>query len=86
MDDAQEWGRIDAKLHEVAQHEVKLVEVGIDLIFEPGRLLAADAGWYATEVLDLKTTHGRIPAHAWVLIRTDWSHRKAAREFPCIKP
>jgi 2-[(L-alanin-3-ylcarbamoyl)methyl]-2-hydroxybutanedioate decarboxylase len=31
----------------------------IDLIFEPGRLLAADAGWYAAEVLDLKTTHGR---------------------------
>jgi kynurenine formamidase len=25
--------------------------------------------------------HGRIPAHAWVLIRTDWSHRKAAKEF-----
>jgi diaminopimelate decarboxylase len=32
---------------------------GVDLIFEPGRLLAADAGWYATEVLDVKTTHGR---------------------------
>jgi diaminopimelate decarboxylase len=32
---------------------------GIDLIFEPGRLLAADAGWYAAEVLDVKTTHGR---------------------------
>ena len=32
---------------------------GIELIFEPGRLLAADAGWYATEVLDVKTTHGR---------------------------
>jgi kynurenine formamidase len=25
--------------------------------------------------------HGRIPTHAWVLIRTDWSHRKAAKEF-----
>jgi diaminopimelate decarboxylase len=32
---------------------------GVELIFEPGRLLAADAGWYAAEVLDLKTTHGR---------------------------
>jgi diaminopimelate decarboxylase len=32
---------------------------GIDLIFEPGRLLAADAGWYAATVLDVKTTHGR---------------------------
>jgi diaminopimelate decarboxylase len=35
------------------------VPPGVDLIFEPGRLLAADAGWYAAEVLDLKTTHGR---------------------------
>ena len=32
---------------------------GVELIFEPGRYLAADAGWYVTEVLDLKTTHGR---------------------------
>ncbi len=32
---------------------------GIDLIFEPGRVLAADAGRYASEVLDLKTNHGR---------------------------
>ncbi|MEU4620555.1 alanine racemase [Actinoplanes sp. NPDC023801] len=31
----------------------------VELILEPGRYLAADAGWYAAEVLDLKTTHGR---------------------------
>ncbi|GAB2571776.1 staphyloferrin B biosynthesis decarboxylase SbnH [Paractinoplanes abujensis] len=35
------------------------VPPGVDLVFEPGRLLAADAGWYATEVIDVKTTHGR---------------------------
>jgi 2-[(L-alanin-3-ylcarbamoyl)methyl]-2-hydroxybutanedioate decarboxylase len=35
------------------------VPPGLDVIFEPGRFLAADAGWYAAEVLDLKTTHGR---------------------------
>jgi diaminopimelate decarboxylase len=29
------------------------------LIFELGRYLAAGAGWYAAEVLDLKQTHGR---------------------------
>jgi diaminopimelate decarboxylase len=29
------------------------------LVFELGRYLAADAGWYAVEVLDLKRTHGR---------------------------
>jgi 2-[(L-alanin-3-ylcarbamoyl)methyl]-2-hydroxybutanedioate decarboxylase len=32
---------------------------GAELIVEPGRILAADAGWYAAEVLDLKRTHGR---------------------------
>jgi diaminopimelate decarboxylase len=35
------------------------VPAGVELIFEPGRVLAADAGWYAAEVLDLKRTHGR---------------------------
>ncbi|WP_328474086.1 alanine racemase [Actinoplanes sp. NBC_00393] len=33
---------------------------GLELLLEPGRYLAADAGWYAAEVLDLKTTHGRV--------------------------
>jgi diaminopimelate decarboxylase len=32
---------------------------GVELVFEPGRFLVADAGWYAAEVLDLKSTHGR---------------------------
>ena len=31
----------------------------LELLLEPGRYLTADAGWYAAEVLDLKTTHGR---------------------------
>jgi 2-[(L-alanin-3-ylcarbamoyl)methyl]-2-hydroxybutanedioate decarboxylase len=35
------------------------VPPGVELVFEPGRILAADAGWYAAEVLDVKTTHGR---------------------------
>jgi diaminopimelate decarboxylase len=29
------------------------------LVFEPGRFLAAPAGWYAAEVLDVKQNHGR---------------------------
>jgi diaminopimelate decarboxylase len=50
---------------------------GASLVLEPGRFLAADAGWYAAEVLDLKrsqdrwfavvrggTHHFRLPA-AW---------------------
>ncbi|WP_213454708.1 alanine racemase [Rhizomonospora bruguierae] len=32
---------------------------GVELAVEPGRYLAAAAGWYAAEVLDLKRTHGR---------------------------
>jgi 2-[(L-alanin-3-ylcarbamoyl)methyl]-2-hydroxybutanedioate decarboxylase len=32
---------------------------GVEVIVEPGRWLAADAGWYAAEVIDLKQTHGR---------------------------
>jgi diaminopimelate decarboxylase len=35
------------------------VPAGTELVFEFGRILAADAGWYAAEVLDLKSTHGR---------------------------
>jgi 2-[(L-alanin-3-ylcarbamoyl)methyl]-2-hydroxybutanedioate decarboxylase len=31
----------------------------VPLVFELGRYLAAEAGWYAAEVLDLKRTHGR---------------------------
>ncbi|MEV0610609.1 alanine racemase [Polymorphospora rubra] len=36
-----------------------LLPAGAELVFEPGRWLAADAGWYAAQVLDLKHTHGR---------------------------
>lgn len=32
---------------------------GVRLIFELGRVLVAEAGWYAAEVVDLKCTHGR---------------------------
>jgi 2-[(L-alanin-3-ylcarbamoyl)methyl]-2-hydroxybutanedioate decarboxylase len=32
---------------------------GVRLAFEPGRYLVAGAGWYASEVIDLKRTHGR---------------------------
>ena len=32
---------------------------GMRLIFELGRFLVAEAGWYAAEIVDLKRTHGR---------------------------
>ena len=44
-------------LHTDGRTDGGLVNAG--LVFEPGRLLAASAGWYAAEVLDVKRTHGR---------------------------
>ncbi|KUL30916.1 alanine racemase [Actinoplanes awajinensis] len=44
---------------DVAPLAAVTVPDGVDLIVEPGRYLAADAGHYAAEVIDLKTTHGR---------------------------
>ncbi len=34
------------------------VPAGVDVIFEPGRLLVADCGWYAAEVIDVKRSYG----------------------------
>lgn len=34
------------------------VPAGVELAFEPGRFLTAEAGWYAAEVVDLKTIRG----------------------------
>lgn len=36
-----------------------VLPAGARLAVEPGRFLAADAGWYAAQVLDLKRAHGR---------------------------
>src|SRR6266446_6957768 len=36
-------------------------------------------------VEDWERQHGRIPAHAWVLIRTDWSKRSDAKAFLNIR-
>lgn len=38
---------------------IDALPAGARLVVEPGRFLAADAGWYAAEVLDLKRTSGR---------------------------
>jgi diaminopimelate decarboxylase len=47
-------------LAELAEGLAKLVlPPDCRLVFELGRFLAADAGWYAAEVIDLKRNHGR---------------------------
>jgi diaminopimelate decarboxylase len=43
---------------------------GAQLVFEPGRYLAAAAGWYVAEVLDLKTVQGQ----AFALVRGGTHH------------
>ncbi len=41
------------------EHAIEPLPPGGRLVFELGRYLAADAGWYAAEVIDLKRNHGR---------------------------
>jgi 2-[(L-alanin-3-ylcarbamoyl)methyl]-2-hydroxybutanedioate decarboxylase len=48
---------------------VRALPAGARVVVEPGRLLAAEAGWYAAEVLDLKRTHGR-----WFAVIRGGSH------------
>lgn len=43
---------------------------GAELVFEPGRYLAAAAGWYVAEVLDLKTVRGQ----AFAVVRGGTHH------------
>ncbi|MCD0442764.1 type III PLP-dependent enzyme [Glycomyces sp. A-F 0318] len=43
---------------------------GTELVFEPGRYLAAPAGWYTAEILDLKTVRGQ----AFALVRGGTHH------------
>ncbi|MCH7230304.1 type III PLP-dependent enzyme [Glycomyces sp. L485] len=43
---------------------------GAELVFEPGRYLAAAAGWYLTEIVDLKTVAGQ----AFALVRGGTHH------------
>jgi len=39
--------------------QLSAVAGDVPLVFEPGRFIAAPAGWYAAEVVDVKQTHGR---------------------------
>jgi diaminopimelate decarboxylase len=41
------------------EHAIEPLPAGARLVFELGRYLSAEAGWYAAEVLDLKRNHGR---------------------------
>jgi diaminopimelate decarboxylase len=46
-------------LHRLASELARVhPPAGCRVIFEPGRLLVAEAGWYAAEVVDVKRVHG----------------------------
>ncbi len=56
-----------------------VIDVSTRVRDNPDYLLTAD------DVIGWERQHGRIAAHAWVLIRTDWSTRKDARRFLNIR-
>ena len=62
-------GGADLDLSEFAAR-VPPLPPGIRVLFELGRMIAADAGWYAAEVLDLKRTHG----HWYAILRGGTHH------------
>jgi diaminopimelate decarboxylase len=49
----------DLEVFATGVRQVALAAPAVELVFEPGRLLVADAGWYGAEVIDLKRVHGR---------------------------
>lgn len=51
-------GRFDLDAFTAGLGDLALPD-GASLVVEPGRYVAATAGWYAAEVLDVKQTHGR---------------------------
>ena len=54
--------------------------VGPACVIDVSRESAADADFLLTpeHIANWETAHGRIPAGAWVLLRTDWSKRAGA--------
>ncbi|MEU6860041.1 type III PLP-dependent enzyme [Glycomyces sp. NPDC046736] len=57
-------------LDALAEGLAGLDPAGAELVIEPGRYLAAPAGWYVAEVLDLKTVRGQ----AFALVRGGTHH------------
>jgi kynurenine formamidase len=57
--------------------------IGPACVIDVAREAQADPDFLITRatIEAWEAAHGTIPAHAWVLIRTDWSHRKSAKDF-----
>lgn len=52
-----------------------VIDVSDDVATNPDFLLTLEG------IEEWEQRHGRIPSGAWVLLRTDWSHRQRAEEF-----
>ncbi|HEY7965034.1 MAG TPA: cyclase family protein [Steroidobacteraceae bacterium] len=61
--------------------------IGPACVIDVAREAGANADFLVTRetIEGWERQHGRIPPHAWVLIRTDWSRRKGAAEFLNVK-
>jgi kynurenine formamidase len=61
--------------------------VGPACVLDATRETAADPDFLVTPsfVEQWEKKHGRIAKNSWVLLRTDWSKRKSAREFLNVK-
>ena len=57
--------RFDLAAFRAATHGIR----DVPLVFEPGRFLAASAGWYAAPVVDVKRNHGR-----WFVVLRGGTH------------
>jgi kynurenine formamidase len=57
--------------------------VGPACVIDASQQVAADPDFLLTpeHIVAWEAEHGRIPAGAWVLLRTDWSKRTSAQEF-----
>ncbi|MFF0724461.1 type III PLP-dependent enzyme [Streptomyces sp. NPDC004134] len=58
VDYAEPEGRFDWRAYGSGLAELAAAHPGLTLRVEPGRALTAYCGWYATEVLDVKRSHG----------------------------
>ncbi|MCC3771906.1 type III PLP-dependent enzyme [Streptomyces sp. UNOC14_S4] len=58
VDYARPYDRFDWRAHGAGLRALAAAHPGLTLRVEPGRALTAYCGWYVTEVLDLKHSHG----------------------------
>ena len=61
--------------------------IGPACVIDVSGQVSANSDFLLTQAIveDWERKYGRIPSHAWVLIRTDWSRRPSPKEFLNIR-